>query len=39
VVEAAVIETVGINQAEDFLAVGTELLGQTNSLCQMMEYQ
>src|SRR6266702_4728871 len=38
-VEAAVIEAVGVDQAEDLLAVGTKLLGQMNLLGQMMKYE
>src|SRR5438552_8081913 len=34
-----VIEAVGVDQAEDLLAVGTKLLGQMNLLGQMMKYE
>jgi hypothetical protein len=39
VVEAAIVQAVSVNQAEDFLAVGTELVGQMDLLGEMIEHQ
>jgi hypothetical protein len=39
VIQAAVIEAVSVDQAEDFLTIGTELVGEMNLLGQMMKYE